>query len=307
MLDLLILFIRSIPSTAEEAFLTSGRPRFDIPILREYLAQCIDGERGYLEREKGVVKFIPDPKGYLEVWKKPTKANRVYSSIGGAQTAKASEHYIGGDVAKGLVNRDYSAGPVFDNAYDLNALWHGHIDPDLFGGQLNMLGTWYNDALIAVEENNHGLTVLNSLKVDYWNLYKRTSYNKVNDVTKEELGWWTSEQTKKLAIDNLARLIRERRLGIKSKRFIQECLTYVIDDKGHTNAQQGSFDDIVMGSAIILYVMEQYAVPVMDIVAPVERTQTNERFVRQSNGTVRHISEIEDEQGDDDGWTNNWG
>lgn len=285
-------FHQEYPSSAEEAFLTSGRPRFDIPILREYLSQCVDGEHGYLERERGVVKFIPDPKGYLEVWKKPDKS---------------LESFIGGDVAKGLVNRDYSAGPVFSNKYDLDALWHGHIDPDLFGVQLNMLGTWYNDAMIAVEENNHGLTVLNSLKVDYWNLYKRTSYNKVNDVTKEELGWWTSEQTKKLAIDNLARLIRERKLGIKSKRFIQECLTYVIDDKGHTNAQQGSYDDVVMSSAIILYVMEQYAVPVMDIVEPVERTQTNERFIRQSDGTVRHISEIEDSQNEDDGWVSNWG
>jgi hypothetical protein len=285
-------FHQEYPSTAEEAFLTSGRPRFDIPILREYLAQCVDGERGYLEREKGTIKFIPDPKGYLEVWKKPDKK---------------LESFIGGDVAKGLVNRDYSAGPVFSNHYNLDALWHGHIDPDLFADQLSMLGTWYNDALIAVEENNHGLTVLNSLKVDYWNLYKRTNYNKVTDETKQELGWWTSEQTKKLAIDNLARLIRERKLGIKSKRFIQECLTYVIDDKGATNAQQGSYDDVVMSSAIILYVMEQYAVPVMDIVAPLESTQMNERFIRQSDGTVRHISEIEDEQGDDDGWANNWG
>jgi hypothetical protein len=285
------LFKQEYPSNDIEAFLTSGRPRFDIPILREYLAQCVDGERGYLEREKGKLKFIPDPKGYLEIWKRPAKL----------------EYFIGGDVAKGLITGDYSAGPVFSNNYDLTALWHGHIDPDLFADQLKMLGEWYNDALIAVEENNHGLTVLNSLKVDYWNLYKRTSYNKVTDETKEELGWWTSEQTKKLAIDNLARLIRERKLGIKSKRFIQECMTYVIDEKGTTNAQQGSYDDVVMSSAIILYVMEQYAIPVTGITEPLAKTANTDRFVRQADGRVKHISEIEDEQNDDDGWTNNWG
>src|SRR5690606_28854641 len=60
-------FHQEYPSTAEEAFLTSGRPRFDIPVLREYLAQCEDGQRGYLERVGGVIQFIPDPKGYLEV------------------------------------------------------------------------------------------------------------------------------------------------------------------------------------------------------------------------------------------------
>lgn len=285
------LFKQEYPSDDIEAFLMSGRPRFDAQILREYLDQCVDGERGYLENHKGTIKFIPNPKGYLEVWSKPKE-----------------DHYIGADVAKGLITGDASAAPVFDNKYDLNALWHGRIDPDLFAGQLINLGTWYKDALVAVEENNHGLTVLNSMKSDYWNLYKRTSHNKVTDETKQELGWYTSEQTKKLAIDNLARLIRERRLGIKSKRFIQECLTYVIGDDGKTNAQQGGHDDIVMAAAIILYVMEQYATPVVNIVAPVTESNNSDRFVRQSDGAVKHISEIEDasNQDNDDGWLNRW-
>lgn len=287
-------FHQEYPSTAEEAFLTSGRPRFDIPILREYLAQCEDGQRGYLERVGGTVKFIPDPNGYLEVWDKPKSS---------------SDHFIGGDVAKGLITGDYSAAPAWDNNYDLNALWHGHIEPDLFADQLNMLGTWYNEALIAVEENNHGLTVLNSLKKDYWNLYYRTSHNKLSDETKKELGWYTSEQTKKLAIDNMARLIRERKLGIKSRKLIKECMTYVIDDKGSTNAQQGSYDDIVMATAIILFVMEMYATPVMDIVEPRQDViHAEDRFVRQTDGRIKHISEIEDERvQEDDGWLHNWG
>lgn len=285
-------FHQEYPSTAEEAFLTSGRPRFDIPVLREYLAQCEEGQRGNLERVGGKVKFIPDANGYLEVWKKPRDT---------------SEHFIGGDVAKGLITGDYSAAPTWDSSYDLNALWHGHIDPDLFAAHLMMLGEWYNDAIIAVEENNHGLTVLNSMKTNYSNLYYRTSYNKLSDETKKELGWWTSEQTKKLAIDNMARLIREKKLGIKSKRLIQECMTYVIDEKGSTNAQQGSYDDVVMATAITLFVMEQYAVQVNPIVYPDQREPSSDRFIRQSDGRVRHISEIEDEnRRSEDGWLSNW-
>lgn len=286
-------FHQEYPSNAEEAFLTSGRPRFDIPVLREYLAQCVDGQRGYLERVGSQIKFIPDPKGYLEVWSTPNSK---------------LENFIGADVSKGLITGDLSAAPVFDNKYDLNALWHGRIDPDLFAQQLIVLGTWYNESLVAVEENNHGLTVLNAMKNDYSNLYKRTNYNKITEVEKQELGWWTSEQTKKLAIDNLARLIRERKLGIKSKRFIQECMTYVIDDKGFTNAQTGSHDDIVMAAAIILYVMETYAVPVADIAVgstPIQSTGDN--WVRKSDGTMVHKSEIEDKRNDDtDDWARGW-
>lgn len=288
-------FHQEYPSNAEEAFLTSGRPRFDIPVLREYLNQCTDGLRGYLERINGQVKFIPDAKGYLEVWGMPNRKN---------------ENFVGADVSKGLITGDMSAAPVFDNKYDLNALWHGRIDPDLFAQQLMMLGSWYNDALIAIEENNHGLTVINAMKNDYYNLYKRTSHNKLTDETKQELGWWTSEQTKKLAIDNLARLIRERRLGIKSKKFIQECMTYVIDDDGKTNAQQGSFDDIVMSAAIILYVMETHAVPVSDIVAgstPIPGASVGDNWVRKGDGTMVHKSEIQDSSKEEvDSWARGW-
>lgn len=286
-------FKQEYPADDMEAFLVSGRPRFDIPVLREYLDQCVDGQRGYLENVGGSIKFIPDPKGYLEVWSKPK-----------------SDHYIGADVAKGLATGDASAAPVFDNNYTLNALWHGRIDPDLFAGQLEMLGTWYREALIAVEENNHGLSVLSKLKQDYYNLYYRTSHNKLTDETKRELGWYTSEQTKKLAIDNLARLIREKKIGVKSKRFIQECMTYIREDNGSTNAQVGSHDDIVMGAAIILFVMEQYATPTVGIVSPGSEVISDQTsgFVRQSNGQVKHVSEIQDELGgDDEGWLSNWG
>lgn len=295
-------FKQEYPADDMEAFLVSGRPRFDIPVLREYLDKCVDGNRGYLERVNGRVQFIPDPKGYLEVWNMPGQSERYYQSGVGIFSTRATDHYIGADVAKGLVTGDASAAPVWDSKNNLNALWHGRIDPDLFADQLEMLGLWYNEALIAVEENNHGLTVLNKLKQSYSNLYRRTSHNKLTDESKKELGWYTSEQTKKLAIDNLARLIREKRLGIKSRRFIEECMTYVIEDDGKTNAQTGSHDDTVMAAAIILYVMEQYATPTMDIISPVG-TDISEKidspFVMTSEG-FRHRSEVRED--DDDGW-----
>ena len=277
-------FKQEYPSDDIEAFMVSGRPRFDIPTLREYLDQCVDGKRGYLERVNGRIQFIADPNGYLEVWGMPKR-----------------DHYIGADVSKGLSTGDASAGPVWDDNYNLNALWHGRIDPDLFAEQLEMLGYWYNEALLAVEENNHGLTVLNKLKQGYSNLYYRTSHNKLTDEVKKELGWWTSEQSKKLAIDNLARLIREKRLGIKSRKFIEECMTYIREDNGSTNAQAGSHDDIVMAAAIILFVMEQYATPVIDIVeatGSIEET-INSPFVLTENG-FRHKSEVHNEDDDSD-------
>lgn len=281
------LFKQEYPSDDMEAFLVSGRPRFNVPVLRDYLLQCTPGTRGNLEGTGDRVQFVPDDNGYLEVWKHPNRH---------------LDYYIGADVAKGLITGDYSAAPVYNSKYELSALWHGHMEVDLYAEQLALLGRWYGQALIAVEENNHGLSVLNKLKLIYDNLYYRTDYDKLNDEEKKELGWWSSEQTKRLAVDNMARLLREKKLDIKSKLLISECLTYVRDAKGATNAQEGSYDDTVMASAIILYVMESYNMELPSIGSySTEAVDTSQTFV-QRNGRDVHISEIEDAQNDDSSW-----
>ena len=56
-------------------------------------------------------------------------------------------------------------------------------------------------------------------------------------------------------IDKLAEFIREGYIGIKSKLILRELLTYVIDDKGQTNAQDGCHDDTVMALAIWLQII----------------------------------------------------
>ena len=53
-------------------------------------------------------------------------------------------------------------------------------------------------------------------------------------------------------INKLAEFIREMYLGIHWDTLISELFTYVIEDDGITNAQQGSHDDTVMALAIAL-------------------------------------------------------
>jgi len=280
------------PCTAEESFLASGRPRFDIPTLMEYLKHCVPGELGNLETHGNTVKFIKSDKGNLEVWKRPIKGK---------------QYFIGADVAKGKKDGDYSCAPVYDADKNLVAMWHGHIDPDLFGSSILVnLGNWYNEALIAVEENNHGLSTLNAMKEVYTELYKRTTHDKITDEEKQELGWWTDKKTKPLMIDNLAGLIRDREIGCKSDRMIKEMMKYVKGDNGDTNASTGN-DDTVTGSAIILLVMDPFITELVQMPEPVGHTDNKSNFVMQSNGTVKHVSEIKDDakrsdNDDDSSW-----
>ena len=53
-------------------------------------------------------------------------------------------------------------------------------------------------------------------------------------------------------IDKLSEFIREFYIGIYSDLIISEAFSYIIDDKGHTNAQSGCYDDTIMAMAIML-------------------------------------------------------
>ena len=57
-----------------------------------------------------------------------------------------------------------------------------------------------------------------------------------------------------MAIDKLAEFVRDFHVGINDKTTIQELLTYIIEENGSTNAQQGCHDDCVMSLAIALQV-----------------------------------------------------
>lgn len=236
-----MLFMQEYPTTDIEAFISSGRPKFSTKSLRKYQTIVKEPVRGYLNQKGDKIEFVEDKNGYVSIWKQP-EPEKFYC--------------IGADVAEGLVQGDYSCGLVGDPDFDIVAMWHGHIDPDLFGVELVKLGRFYNDAYIGVENNNHGLTTLTTLKKnEYWNLYFSKSYDKIADNLTTKMGWTTSVRTKPLMIDKLSEFVREHYLGIYSDIIISECFTYVIEDNGKTNAQPGTYDDTIMAMAIMLQLL----------------------------------------------------
>ena len=233
------MFKQEYPSYPDEAFIASGRPRFDLRILKEYETNSKPPlVTGDIEKSAGKLKLVENEKGQLKIWHQPSELD---------------SYSIGSDVAEGLAHGDFSVAVVLDSKLNVCAKWRGHIDPDLFGKEIVKLAKYYNEAYVAVENNNHGLTTLKSiLYEDYHNLFYTKTYDKVNNEISKKLGWSTNTPTKRLAIDNLSQYIRERYLSIPDFEIIYELYTYVIDDKGRTNAQQGKHDDCVMSLAIAL-------------------------------------------------------
>ena len=99
-------FKQEYPSTPEEAFIASGRPKFNIKALNKYAEKTKEGTRGYLLEENGMLIFEPDEKGYIEIWEEPDP----YKS-----------YSIGADVAEGLIHGDYSCAYVGDEDFNIVA------------------------------------------------------------------------------------------------------------------------------------------------------------------------------------------
>lgn len=245
------------PSTWEEAFIASGKNVFNPLALQEMEKDATPLEdvkyykitpledRPYEEFELERIPFeeneTPDDFTYkapLKIWEKP----KPYK-----------EYVIGADVAEGLKGGDFSVATVVDiSTMAVVARWRGHCDPDKFGEILGALGTYYNYALIGVEVNNHGLTTVQKLRdTFYTNLYKRDrGYDEEWETPTVNLGWKTDMRTKRLMIDDLIKLVRERVIKDKDIVFINEAFSYVRDERGRMNAEEGSHDDTIMATAI---------------------------------------------------------
>ena len=233
-------FKQEYPCNIQEAFLFSGRPVFDPKHTEAARQECYSPKwqceltTGGLNRQK---------QGLLKIW----------YPVDGSQ-----QYVIGCDVAEGLApindkhkHGDYSSIDVLDRSGYQVAHWSGHVAPDDLGKMLNHLGRYYNNALIGVERNNHGLTTITKLKdLKYPNLYMETTVDQRTQKRTKRIGWLTTTKSKPLMIDHLAALLRDGDAGISSVETVKECQTYVIEDNGATNAQEGCFDDRVISYAI---------------------------------------------------------
>ena len=241
------LFHQEYPATPREAFLSSGRPVFDTDKIEEALRKAEEPAfSGRVIEENNAVRFRTEYKGVLSVWEKPKDG---------------AEYVIGIDPASGDQNGDYSAMVVFERkTQKMVAEWHGKIPPDLFGEEAAFLGRYYNLAWLVPEANNHGVSVIDSIKrARYPKLFRRpSSPDDKKNTSMSKYGFWTSAKSKKLLIDTLAKFLRENACNIPCKAVLNECLTYMYDDAGASNAQSGCYDDRVIAMGLAVYFIHKF-------------------------------------------------
>lgn len=217
------LVVQEYPTTALEAFISSGRNVFHMSDL-----------------QKHVTRFPTDRKWDMLIWEQPMINFR---------------YVIGCDVAEGL-GGDYSAIEVFnaDTGEQAAEYVSNAVAPDRLAHYLYEIGKMYNNAFINIEVNNHGRSTIDALKKRYYNLYRREVFDKVTNQKTEAIGWRTTGTTKPLLVDNLEEAVRDQSLSIRSERTIKEMKAFVQTDESGKNGfgGQGTNDDCVIACGLAL-------------------------------------------------------
>ena len=214
------LFKQEYPAYPAQAFLVSGRPRFNVKTLMELKKQAQTPKR---------------EEGYWSIWEDP-QPNTAY--------------IMGVDSAGGKSDGNNSVAQILDPVkLEVVAKFRGKIEPDAFGHELEIWGRKYNTAHMIIEVNNHGLTTLNTIKTSYPNIYWKKDYGQKGTIWTKQLGWLTTTRTRPMMIDNLS-VALEDGLRIWCRETIDELFTFIVDEKGKPVAEQGKFDDEVIALAL---------------------------------------------------------
>lgn len=244
------IFDQEYPHNDVVCFLTSGRPVFDRQAIEEWKQELLirykdkPFEVGYIEYKKGSgrYEFVPDEFGTVKIYERP----------------KPGYPYVmGGDIAEGLPHGDWSVSPVCDNTTGMIvAKQRLHIHPDLFADEQLKLAHFYNDALIANEVNNHGLTTITSLqKSGYYNQYRREVIDKISKVKLHKFGFDTKGGalggSRRKAINNLRAIARDNIELITDIDILDEMLTFIYNSEGKEKGESDCKDDCVLATAIM--------------------------------------------------------
>jgi len=240
------LFRQEYPSDDSEAFLVSGRGVFDSFIIKSMVDNCRPAKHiGQMGGPQECPEFDEYNMKWLEVWQLPS-------------VNKDDIYAIGVDTSEGLDpeqsnNPDaHSAHVIHVNSARVVAKISGRFDPDIFGEQLDLLGRWYNCALLGVEVNNtSGGSVRSILKrLCYPNLYYREILTKEINTETDTIGWYTDKVSRGILVTDGTKMVRERSLYIPSIQTIYQMQQWIFDKNGRATHTVGEHDDDVISLLI---------------------------------------------------------
>lgn len=265
------------PSTATEAFQSTGRRVFRISYVNNMRKYCIPplftGDIVPDNTPGSKARFLPAAPG------EDTRENCLWVWLMPDTSQHLRDRYIVTVDVGGTGNKaDYSCIMVADRIAMLDgglpeiaACWHGHIEHDKLAWKAVEIARAYDNALLVIESNtletegtegDNFEYILNEISGRYSNLYSRTSAQEIKQGRPRRWGFHTNSSTKPMVINFLLKALRD-------ELYIEHCLptTYELDlyeykENGkETGAVEGNHDDRVMATAILVWTCYNHPVP----------------------------------------------
>lgn len=238
------MFRQEYPASPGEAFLHSGTGVFD-------------NEQIVLRLER-----LPEPAGRGEF----TDGEWTESETGAITLYELPEdgvpYVLGGDTAG--EGSDYFTAIVIDNVSGRIAakLRQKYSEPE-YVRQIDALGRFYNNALVAIETNFSTYPVMKLQEMEYPNQYSREREDTYTRQMKKSYGFRTDRQSRPRAIANLVEVFSSHPEWFTDRELLEEMLTFCYNEDHRPEALAGKHDDLVMGAAITYAVRHQQRMTVL--------------------------------------------
>lgn len=186
------------------------------------------------------------------VWKNdPDGAIRMYE-----ERKEKYPYVLGGDTA-GDGSDNFTAHVIDNTTGKQVAVLQQQYDEIDYAKQVYCLAVHYNKALIGLENNFSTYPTRKLEEWNYPNMYVRQSEDTFTHSIKKSYGFVTGKITRPLIISNLVDIVKESCGLINDIKTLEEMLTFVKNENGRAEAQEGAHDDLIMGLAITYYIRDQ--------------------------------------------------
>lgn len=232
---------QEFPTTEMDAFISTGANFFSTKKIFKELEKLQETEPEYKTYDWNGAAFVETEKTY---------SDKFEGLIIFTEPQPGKHYAVGGDVAEGLQTGDYSTAVVLGMDKQPKAVYKGHIEPDEYSKMVYALGVMYNKALMGVEFNKDGNWVNTELvRLQYPNMYLRTSFDDITQTMTRSYGWITNKQTRDIALGEFKSFFNSC-ADFPYKIILDEMVTFVRDKRGKPQAQHKAHDDIIMAAGI---------------------------------------------------------
>lgn len=235
------------PTRYDDCWSSTSKCMFDDATIRWYRSTSRKPRlRGKVLRVDGERKIMPERDGPLRLWSEPEEAETytIGADVGGEErSADPQTAYV-----------------VKDSTLEVVAQFHGNCPWDDYAAALYLLGEYYNNALLVVE-NNHNPTVAQSLHRDsYPNLYYYVDELALRGLRPKQAGFNTNKKTRPEVLNYLDLHTRNKTFVNPDAMFAQEMewFVYVPAEKRYRATGRTRTDDRLFAAALAIYQARKY-------------------------------------------------